>query len=54
MVIYTHGCIYNHWTILSPRDDVTTKHFYEKILDLNGNKWFQLAITLFSNINGAN
>ena len=53
MVIYTDGCIYNHGTFSPLCDDVTTKHFYEKILYLNGNKRLELALNVFSNIKGA-
>ena len=53
MVIYTDGCIDNPGTFWSLCDDVTTKYFHEKIFYLNGNKWFQLALTLFSNIKGS-
>ena len=53
MVIYTDGYIYNHGTFLWLCVDVTTKHFYEKILYPNGNKRLELALNVFSNIKGA-
>ena len=48
----TDEYIYNHGTFSSLCDDVTKKHFYEKILYLNGNKWLELALNVFSNIKG--
>ena len=44
---------YNHGTLSPLCDDVTRKHFYEKILYLNGNKRLEVALNVFCNIKGA-
>ena len=52
MVIYTDGCICNHGTVVtwSLYDDVTTKHFRDKIWYFKANKKHELLLQIVLNM----